>query len=64
VSHNANLFLKAVGLIVLLLGVVQGIFGWSGFNRVHPWGASRRSGWFIAAGGAVLVVAAAAFSRP
>ena len=55
--------LIAAGLAVVLLGVMQGIFGWSAFNRVHPWGASRRAGWVIAVGGAVLAGVATALSR-
>jgi len=54
----------AAGLAALGLGVVPGIFGWSAFDRVHPWGAGGRTGWFIAVGGAVLNIGAAALSRP
>ena len=62
VSHDTATFLIAIGLAIMVLGAVQGTFGWSAFNRVHPWGASRRAGWLIAAGGTVLAGIGAAVS--
>lgn len=62
VSHDTLGFLIATGLAIMVLGAVQGTFGWSAFNRVHPWGASRRAGWLIAATGTVLAAGAAAVS--
>jgi hypothetical protein len=61
-SVSAEILIPA-GLAILMLGVVQGIFGWSAFDRVHPYGASRRAGWFIAVGGAVLASIGAALTR-
>jgi len=63
VSSDAAGLGIAAGLAALGLGFVHGIFGRSAFDRVHPSGAGRRTGWFIPVGGAVLAIAAAALSR-